>query len=134
MFDIDLWICKWLIWLIRLYIGYPSLQINDAGKIKNSDIAKELSLPPVKLHCSSKFCYCLLLYCHRPSIPWNAICKCILWAKLISLCGMSKFIHAAEHIWAMLKSLHLQLWALLHVICLNLLLQKCRFIGLCEML
>lgn len=26
--------------------------IDDAGKIKNSDIAKELSLPPVKLHCS----------------------------------------------------------------------------------
>lgn len=24
-------------------------------KIKNSDIAKELCLPPVKLHCSSKF-------------------------------------------------------------------------------
>merc|ERR1712059_245900 len=27
-------------------------QIDDAAKIKNSDIAKELSLPPVKLHCS----------------------------------------------------------------------------------
>ncbi|XP_047128160.1 iron-sulfur cluster assembly scaffold protein IscU isoform X1 [Hydra vulgaris] len=26
--------------------------ISDAGKIKNTDIAKELSLPPVKLHCS----------------------------------------------------------------------------------
>jgi len=26
--------------------------INDAGKIKNADIAKELCLPPVKLHCS----------------------------------------------------------------------------------
>ncbi|CAD5111209.1 DgyrCDS541 [Dimorphilus gyrociliatus] len=26
--------------------------INEAGEIKNSDIAKELSLPPVKLHCS----------------------------------------------------------------------------------
>lgn len=26
--------------------------INDAGKIKNTEIAKELSLPPVKLHCS----------------------------------------------------------------------------------
>jgi len=26
--------------------------IDEAGKIKNSDIAKELSLPPVKLHCS----------------------------------------------------------------------------------
>merc|ERR1712210_209068 len=27
-------------------------QLTDAAKIKNSDIAKELSLPPVKLHCS----------------------------------------------------------------------------------
>merc|ERR1719474_2308017 len=27
-------------------------QLSDAAKIKNSDIAKELSLPPVKLHCS----------------------------------------------------------------------------------
>ncbi len=26
--------------------------IEDAGKIKNSEIAKELSLPPVKIHCS----------------------------------------------------------------------------------
>jgi len=26
--------------------------LDDAGQIKNSDIAKELSLPPVKLHCS----------------------------------------------------------------------------------
>ena len=28
--------------------------VDTAAKIKNSDIAKELSLPPVKLHCSSK--------------------------------------------------------------------------------
>jgi len=26
--------------------------LEDAGKIKNTDIAKELCLPPVKLHCS----------------------------------------------------------------------------------
>jgi hypothetical protein len=26
-------------------------------KIKNTDIAKELCLPPVKLHCSSKFLF-----------------------------------------------------------------------------
>ena len=26
--------------------------LSDAAKIKNSEIAKELSLPPVKLHCS----------------------------------------------------------------------------------
>ncbi|KAB7507581.1 Iron-sulfur cluster assembly enzyme ISCU, mitochondrial, partial [Armadillidium nasatum] len=29
-------------------------KIDDALKITNKDIAKELSLPPVKLHCSSK--------------------------------------------------------------------------------
>lgn len=28
------------------------MKMNDAVKIKNSDIAKELRLPPVKLHCS----------------------------------------------------------------------------------
>lgn len=28
------------------------MNVDDARKIKNSDIAKELSLPPVKLHCS----------------------------------------------------------------------------------
>lgn len=31
------------------------LSLEDAGKIRNTDIAKELCLPPVKLHCSSKF-------------------------------------------------------------------------------
>lgn len=29
------------------------LSLEDAGKIKNTEIAKELCLPPVKLHCSS---------------------------------------------------------------------------------
>lgn len=29
--------------------------VDEALKLKNTDIAKELSLPPVKLHCSSKF-------------------------------------------------------------------------------
>lgn len=28
------------------------MKLDDAYKIKNTDIAKELSLPPVKLHCS----------------------------------------------------------------------------------
>jgi len=28
------------------------LHLDDAGKIKNTHIAKELCLPPVKLHCS----------------------------------------------------------------------------------
>lgn len=30
------------------------LRLEDAEKIKNTEIAKELSLPPVKLHCSSE--------------------------------------------------------------------------------
>lgn len=34
-------------------------QVDEALKIKNTDIAKELSLPPVKLHCSST---CLFLF------------------------------------------------------------------------
>ena len=31
------------------------LSLEEAGKIKNTEIAKELSLPPVKLHCSSAY-------------------------------------------------------------------------------
>lgn len=31
-----------------------AFQVDEALKIKNTDIAKELCLPPVKLHCSSK--------------------------------------------------------------------------------
>lgn len=30
------------------------LSLDEAGSIKNTEIAKELCLPPVKLHCSSK--------------------------------------------------------------------------------
>lgn len=29
--------------------------LDQASKLKNTDIAKELSLPPVKLHCSSEY-------------------------------------------------------------------------------
>lgn len=31
------------------------LSLEEAGMIKNTEIAKELCLPPVKLHCSSAF-------------------------------------------------------------------------------
>lgn len=31
------------------------LSLEEAGKIKNTEIAKELALPPVKLHCSSVY-------------------------------------------------------------------------------
>jgi len=37
------------------------LSLEEAGKIKNTEIAKELSLPPVKLHCSSMY----ILVCFR---------------------------------------------------------------------
>jgi nitrogen fixation NifU-like protein len=37
------------------------LTLEEAAKIKNTIIAKELSLPPVKLHCSS-MCVCLCFY------------------------------------------------------------------------
>jgi len=33
------------------------LSLEKAGEIKNTEIAKELCLPPVKLHCSSLFSY-----------------------------------------------------------------------------
>lgn len=31
------------------------MTLDEAGAIKNTEIAKELCLPPVKLHCSSEF-------------------------------------------------------------------------------
>lgn len=31
------------------------MTLEEAGGIKNTEIARELSLPPVKLHCSSEF-------------------------------------------------------------------------------
>lgn len=31
------------------------LSLEEADKIKNTEIAKELALPPVKLHCSSAY-------------------------------------------------------------------------------
>lgn len=35
--------------------------LDEAGTIKNTDIARELSLPPVKLHCSSAYFAALFL-------------------------------------------------------------------------
>lgn len=37
------------------------LSLEAAGKIKNTEIAKELALPPVKLHCSSALPLLLIL-------------------------------------------------------------------------
>jgi iron-sulfur cluster assembly enzyme ISCU, mitochondrial len=36
------------------------LSLEEAGKIKNTEIAKELCLPPVKLHCSSASAFLFL--------------------------------------------------------------------------
>lgn len=40
------------------------LSLEEAGKIKNTEIAKELCLPPVKLHCSSASLFCDILIVH----------------------------------------------------------------------
>ena len=34
--------------------------LEEASQIKNTEIAKELCLPPVKLHCSSQFAFIAL--------------------------------------------------------------------------
>lgn len=39
------------------------LRLEDAEKIKNTEIAKELALPPVKLHCSSE-----------PNLAYRSLC------------------------------------------------------------
>jgi len=44
------------------------LTLEEAGKIKNTEIAKELCLPPVKLHCSSES-YSLTLHSGSYLIP-----------------------------------------------------------------
>jgi hypothetical protein len=49
------WI-KFISWLVKCFPLFD-FQINEALTIKNTDIAKELSLPPVKLHCSSKLLF-----------------------------------------------------------------------------
>ena len=46
---------KVLSWFQIIIILSGIWQLEDAQKVKNQEIAKELSLPPVKLHCSSKF-------------------------------------------------------------------------------
>ena len=38
---------------LPLLLSSTPPQLDDAGEITNTTIAKELSLPPVKLHCSS---------------------------------------------------------------------------------
>lgn len=46
------------------------LSLDEAGKIKNTEIAKELCLPPVKLHCSSECPFISLsLHIYLPTYP-----------------------------------------------------------------
>merc|ERR1711939_1186628 len=37
---------------LQIKVDDKGLSLAEAGKIRNTEIAKELSLPPVKLHCS----------------------------------------------------------------------------------
>lgn len=53
------------------------LSLEEAGKIKNTEIAKELCLPPVKLHCSSMcFSYTIL-----PAVLTLVQC----WRRMLSV-------------------------------------------------
>jgi NifU-like protein involved in Fe-S cluster formation len=40
------------------------MTLEQAGQIKNTEIAKELCLPPVKLHCSSMYINHVYLKCY----------------------------------------------------------------------
>lgn len=48
--------------------------VDEAGSLKNSDIAKELCLPPVKLHCSSTYqIFMNQSILRNVCLNWNAI-------------------------------------------------------------
>ena len=64
-----------------------SSKIDDATKIKNTEIAKELSLPPVKLHCSSKW----FSHASRP-LSWLWECRTRLFYRSKNfLCFLLQF-------------------------------------------
>jgi len=63
------------------------LQLDDAGHIKNSEIAKELSLPPVKLHCSSKYHYNAMYFTFSDSVSDYSITNKISQELKISIYG-----------------------------------------------
>lgn len=59
------------------------LSLEEAGKIKNTEIAKELCLPPVKLHCSSAFpsvvtVFPLILAQCSPRMPFGRLSGTII--------------------------------------------------------
>lgn len=45
------------IYLFKKLIYFFLSKVDEALKLKNTDIAKELCLPPIKLHCSSNFLF-----------------------------------------------------------------------------
>lgn len=49
------------------------LSLEEAGKIKNTEIAKELCLPPVKLHCSSTSFILNPFTFHRAHSPLHSV-------------------------------------------------------------
>ena len=57
---------------------YSPGQVDDASTIKNSDIAKELSLPPVKLHCSSESYWSkIIFFILVQLILIKSVCVCV---------------------------------------------------------
>ena len=48
------------------------LSLEEAGNIKNTEIAKELCLPPVKLHCSSVYIHASTAIHRIHSRPFSA--------------------------------------------------------------
>ena len=61
------------------------INVHDATKIKNTHIAKELSLPPVKLHCSSKFFKLLITRKCWLKMPFKKPLKITMQRKLLEL-------------------------------------------------
>lgn len=54
------------------------LSLEEAEKIKNTEIAKELCLPPVKLHCSSEFLFDSI------TLIWKSDCITQCWQRMLS--------------------------------------------------
>ena len=53
--------------LVTEWVKGKTLQ--EAYQIKNSEIAEELALPPVKIHCSIS-CFTVRTICHH--VPWSS--------------------------------------------------------------
>lgn len=62
--------------------------IDEAQKIKNTDIAKELSLPPVKLHCSSKSMSIIIINFYNPNLIFT---EDSIYSVCTSKCSHQRF-------------------------------------------